>query len=879
MERASEQGIGGNQLYTVAAPIRDLVLGVVGLILSAPLIAVGGLVARRSTGSTAFFRQVRVGRNGQHFTVYKLRTLSPDAPSNVPKKQAEYAATAVGQFMRRFKLDELPQFWNVVKGEMSLVGPRPIIPSEYPDGSPNLRLAVRPGVTGLWQLSRVRERPFHENPEYDLFYLANRSISFDFWLMWRTLLLIVSLRETKIRLAARIWERNTAWRQLIPERARAIPERQGLLRSTAWFALLLALPFLAVIPAVVLVLSAKNDLLDARSAIFQARDESARLDVDAAEASLDRSSKAFTAAYQKLTSWPTLGLRAIPGASNNIRVPIALARSGSDLVAAGQQGLNVVKDMGLEEGHLNAFRNGSLDLKPFVDSARAALNLERHLAIAQQTIAVTSTSFLIPPVSAARSEALAVLSEARRETDAALALTLLVPRVFGHDRPRTWLLGAENTAELRGRGGYLGSIGTLSTDAGQMRLGDFQPTSQLQPLPSGVTGGETADPEYLRQYFELGGTVAWQNLLMSPDFPSGAPFLISNLKETAGISADGLISMDPVALSYLLKITGPVKVEGIPESLTASNIVDWSMNKLYFLYSKENDQRRESLGKIASAVWTRLLSGENLQPRDIAHALGRAVSGRHLVMYSSDPGEQDLIRRLGLSGEVAATDGDYLLLVAQNMGENKMDYYLTRHIDYTGRLRVDGSLDVDVEITVKDNARPGMTFPDYVGGSRPAIGLEAGQARDFLALFVPQRAMLQRVLKDGSSTSDFENSEEKGKRRFGTYLELSPGDSHRISFRYRLPRAVIDSSYNLVIQNQATVKPDDLSVRIKLPQGWRVGETSGFLPGQDLVWNGRLSSNLVLIGNLQKPSFNMTLHKIMSFLHRPVSASTSTALP
>lgn len=233
MNRASQIGLNAHRFYPLVARVRDVLVGSSALILVAPFAPVLAMVVRRSTGGTALFHQVRVGIDRKTFTVKKFRTLPWDAPEALTKKQAEDLATPIGRLMRRFKLDELPQFWSVVKGDMSLVGPRPIVPAEYEDEDTPLRLAVPPGLTGLWQLSPFRDQPFNRNPEYDLFYLANRSIAFDLWLIWRTALLIVSGRETNIHLAAHIWERNPAWRQLVPERAQSIP-RSGSLRSRVY---------------------------------------------------------------------------------------------------------------------------------------------------------------------------------------------------------------------------------------------------------------------------------------------------------------------------------------------------------------------------------------------------------------------------------------------------------------------------------------------------------------------------------------------------------------------------------------------------------------------------------------------------------------------
>jgi lipopolysaccharide/colanic/teichoic acid biosynthesis glycosyltransferase len=872
IDRAAEMGLHARRLYPLAARLRDLLVSALALAISIPLILVLGLASRRSTKGSALFHQVRVGMDARPFTVQKLRTLRTEAPSDVNKRCAEHLATPMGTLLRKYKLDELPQFWNVLRGDMSLVGPRPIIPQEYPAGEPMLRLAVRPGLTGLWQLSRVREQPFDKNPEYDLFYLANRSAAFDLWLIWRTVLLILTGKETKIRLAARLWERNPAWRQLVPGRARSIPARTGPLRSHAYAGAAALAVSMILVPGILTASSAKDDLVAGQSALVGAREAAARLDSAAASADLERARKVFEIAGAKLASRSTLGLRLMPGLNNNLEVPRTFADIGISLVDAGSRGLEILEALPLEGGKLSApFINGALDLAPFVAAERPARKLQDEIRDAQRRLDSTPRRFLLPAVAEARSDGLAKLAEARHEAEAAYGMAFLLPRMFGAAGPRNWIIGAENNAELRGRGGYIGSLGTLSTDLGRVELAGFQPTSLLPPLPRDIMLGGTVTPEYFRQYSSLGGTVAWQNLLMSPDFPTGAKTLLANLSSVAGMSGDGLISLDPVALSYLLRATGPVEVPGIPQPLTSDNVVDWSLNKIYFLTEGENDERRELLSVIASTVWSRLLTSPTLDAQELMRAFGRALSERHLVLYSSQPEEQEVIEQLGVGGHLDVTKEDYLLLVAQNIAENKMDYYLTRDINYSGVIHEDGSLNVEARTTVTNSASRDLDFPTYVAGPRSDLG--NGRTRSFLSLFVPAEAELLEVRKDGATTNDFENRLESGKRRLGTNVEVGPGESRSISYRYRVPNVLDNGTYRLVVQNQATVEPDTLSVQIQLPEESIVTSQEGFRGTTSLVWDGKLTSDFELSATVETPLSARLLEKIRTTLRQPVSRS------
>jgi exopolysaccharide biosynthesis polyprenyl glycosylphosphotransferase len=173
-----------------------------GLILLSPLLLFIGLWIKKDSEGGAFFKQVRVGREGRLFKCWKFRTMVKDAeekraelehlsegPGLLFKLKEDPRITKAGGFLRRYSLDELPQLWNVLRGDMSLVGPRPALPAEveqYDDWVRN-RLQVKPGLTGLWQVSGRTETSFSDYVRYDLFYIQNWSLSLDLWVLWRTL--------------------------------------------------------------------------------------------------------------------------------------------------------------------------------------------------------------------------------------------------------------------------------------------------------------------------------------------------------------------------------------------------------------------------------------------------------------------------------------------------------------------------------------------------------------------------------------------------------------------------------------------------------------------------------------------------------------------
>jgi DNA-binding NtrC family response regulator len=166
--------------FEAAKRVLDIVLTVLSLVLLSPVILAAALAVKRTSPGPVIFRQKRVGRGGQHFEMFKFRTMHVQSARYAcsPISGDDPRITQVGRFLRHTCIDEIPQLINVLRGEMSLVGPRPEMPFivERYEATHLKRLAVKPGITGLWQLSGDRRAPIHENISYDLYYLEARGM-------------------------------------------------------------------------------------------------------------------------------------------------------------------------------------------------------------------------------------------------------------------------------------------------------------------------------------------------------------------------------------------------------------------------------------------------------------------------------------------------------------------------------------------------------------------------------------------------------------------------------------------------------------------------------------------------------------------------------
>ncbi len=173
----------------------DCVVAFALLVMLSPLLALLVVLIKLDSRGPALFRHLRVGKRGKEFAMWKFRSMRVDAPmyERSPISRKDSRLTFIGRILRRVSLDELPQLINVLKGEMSLVGPRPemaFIVEKY-NTVERRRLLVKPGITGLWQISACRAAPIHHNPQYDLYYIQHQNIFLDAAILVRTISAVV----------------------------------------------------------------------------------------------------------------------------------------------------------------------------------------------------------------------------------------------------------------------------------------------------------------------------------------------------------------------------------------------------------------------------------------------------------------------------------------------------------------------------------------------------------------------------------------------------------------------------------------------------------------------------------------------------------------
>jgi exopolysaccharide biosynthesis polyprenyl glycosylphosphotransferase len=190
----------GKPVYSVVKRAMDILISASVLLITLPITLLLVLFIKRESPGPVFFTQIRQGANNRSFRMVKFRTMYADMCGDAvtPQTGSDPRVTQMGRFLRKTSLDEIPQLWNVLRGDMSIVGPRPEMPFivEQYNETQMLRLDVKPGITGLWQVSEARKAPIHENVDYDLYYIENQSLFLDLTIASLTVATMLRLTST-----------------------------------------------------------------------------------------------------------------------------------------------------------------------------------------------------------------------------------------------------------------------------------------------------------------------------------------------------------------------------------------------------------------------------------------------------------------------------------------------------------------------------------------------------------------------------------------------------------------------------------------------------------------------------------------------------------
>lgn len=425
-------------------------------------------------------------------------------------------------------------------------------------------------------------------------------------------------------------------------------------------------------------------------------------------------------------------------------------------------------------------------------------------ALATQAAAVDS-SFL-GPVDDARTQLVEQTSELSTMLGNISTAAEIAPAMLGADGPRTYFIGFQTNAEARGTGGLLGGFGELRADDGTVRVDELASNKELS-----LTGVApiSLGQDFDRQYGQSRPTTDFRNSNVSSHFPYAAQIWRSMWGQESGTQVDGVIATDPVALSYVLKVVGPVTMPD-GEKVTADNVVELTESTAYSRFGTDNAARKRYLQTVASKVVEKM-TGKISNPRALLEALGKAAGEGRIAVWSSRTDEQAILADTPLGHTVPDDDAPYAGVVVNNLGGNKLDYYLKREIEYTGETCTGDTRATTVTVRLTNDLPPG-DYTKYVAGmfDNP-MGAPVGTNLTNLSLVATRGAKLDKVTVDGKPAFAFTGAE-LGHPVFDLQFPIPRGKTVEVVYQLTEPASPGDP----VVPIQPLV--DEPAISVDLPR-------------------------------------------------------------
>jgi hypothetical protein len=347
----------------------------------------------------------------------------------------------------------------------------------------------------------------------------------------------------------------------------------------------------------------------------------------------------------------------------------------------------------------------------------------------------------------------------------------------GADKPKKYLIAVQNSAEARGTGGILGAYAIVELKKGSLKVietGSNEPLygSSLQKIPINVPD------EYKRLYGE--NPAILQNSNLSPHFPYGAEIWLALWEKKFDQTLDGVIAIDPTALSYILRSTGPITLNS-GEQITSDNLVADTLKDAYKRYEKDNKARKQYLVDIMNATVKHLNSGDYSKIK-MAQAIRDGIVANRILFYSTDKSAQKKLSQTRLGGFMSLESNNEFRTVIQNIDAGKLDYYLDRDVTIESK-SCEKLRETQVRIRVTNTLKTATGLSSYVltraDKGKPA-SLIAGSHRFKVFIYGPTNAKLVSVSRENRMANLGGGSTERDRPIYVADVDLAPGASEEL---------------------------------------------------------------------------------------------------
>jgi hypothetical protein len=359
--------------------------------------------------------------------------------------------------------------------------------------------------------------------------------------------------------------------------------------------------------------------------------------------------------------------------------------------------------------------------------------------------------------------------------DEAIASIRASSWLMGADLPKRYMIAFQNSAEARGTGGILGAFAIVEMNKGAfsvVRTGSNAVLYSLKDVPVKVPA------EFTKLYGK--NPAILQNSNLSPHFPYGAEIWMGLWKEQFGEQLDGVIAVDPSALSYVLDATGPISLDN-GSVISSENVVAETLQKAYKRYEKDNDARKQYLVDIMDAAASKISSGQFSKVK-MAKAIRRGLIENRILMYSRDTAAEAQLATVRLGGYLGKESNNEFRAVIQNIDASKLDYYLKRTVTIESK-SCNNPQQTQVRVRLTNTLKTGKGLPAYVltraDKGKPA-DLVTGQHRFKLFIYGPTNSILVSVSRENKRDGLGGGSAERNRPIYVADVDLAPGESEQL---------------------------------------------------------------------------------------------------
>ena len=374
----------------------------------------------------------------------------------------------------------------------------------------------------------------------------------------------------------------------------------------------------------------------------------------------------------------------------------------------------------------------------------------------------------------------------------------------GADKPKKYLIAFQNSAEARGTGGILGAYAIIEFDNGDIKILKTGSNAELKWNTELII---KMPDEFMRLYGK--NPAIWQNSNLSPHFPYGAKIWMANWEKQFGGKLDGVIAVDPTALSYILRSTGEIRLKS-GEKITSENVVEETLKNAYERYEKDNDARKQYLVEIMNATAVKLTTGEYSKVK-MAKALRDGIKANRILIYSTNQSAQKQLEKVRLGGHLGLAANNEYRTVIQNIDASKLDYYLDRSVTIESK-SCQNVKQTQVRIRVTNTLETGVGLSAYVltraDKGKPA-SLITGAHRFKVFIYGPTDAKLISVSRENRTADLGGSSVERKRPVYVADVDLAPGASEELLANFS------GGVGNITFIDQPLVRQTKLSIQDK----------------------------------------------------------------